>query len=121
MRRIPHRTTGLGAIIGLIALYALLLQVYVGAIHGGAPVGGRGAICAVQDGSAPPVPDQPITHGHPCCPAAHATDMAPPLPSVSVVDWPAPSAVLVAWHATESILTTGPPTDTRSARGPPSA
>lgn len=108
------------AILGVVALYALLLQAFVAAAT---PSGGAidlaGFTCRHENSA--PSPDQPARHDHQCCTAVHIGNVAPPpCPGVTVV-WTAPRPIAVPWRSEAAIPKTRPPTRSHSARGPPSA
>lgn len=107
------------AILGVVALYALLLQAFVAAATPSGATDLAGFVC--QHGSSAPSPDQPVRHDHQCCTAVHIGDVAPPPCSAVEVAWAAPLAVTAVWRPEAAIPKTGPPTRSHSARGPPSA
>lgn len=107
------------AILGVIALYALLLQAFVAAATPSGAIDLTGFIC--QHESSAPSPDQPVRHDHQCCTAVHIGNIAPPPCSAVAVAWTAPRAVTAVWRREAAIPKTGPPTRSHSARGPPSA
>lgn len=107
------------AILGVVALYALLLQAFVAAATPSGPIDPAGFIC--QHGNAVPSPDQPARHDHQCCTAVHIGNVAPPPCSAAAFAWAAPRAVTAPWRPEAAIPKTGPPTRSHSARGPPSA
>jgi hypothetical protein len=107
------------AIIGVIALYALLLQAFLGFA---APVLAQAAagevLCAEHTGSAPA--DKATAPCHPCCTLLQVGTLAPPPLGAVAVVWRAAFAPVV-WRPAASIPTTGPPVFATSARGPPAA
>ncbi len=106
------------AILGVVALYALLLQAFVAAATPSGPIDLAGFICQ-HESSSPP--DHPIRHDHQCCTAVHIGNIAPPPSSAMLVGWASPRAVTLLWRPEVAIPKTGPPTRSHSARGPPSA
>lgn len=107
------------AILGVIALYALLLQAFVAAATPSGAADLAGFICGHE--SSAPSPDQPARHDHQCCTAVHIGNIAPPPCPAVAVAWTAPRAVMAVWRPEAAIPKTGPPTRSHSARGPPSA
>lgn len=107
------------AILGVVALYALLLQAFVAAATPSGPISLGGFIC--QHDNSPSSPDQPVRHDHQCCTAIHIGNVAPPPSSAVPVAWAAPRTVVVLWRPEAVIPKTGPPTRSHSARGPPFA
>lgn len=119
-----HRAGRARAILGVIALYGLLLQGFLLAMTpaAGPFAAGAAPICAT-DGDHGPDRGVPAAHdGHACCVAACAAG-PPPLPALAGHEaaWPSREAAPVLWSASESVLSTGPPVSASSARGPPSA
>ena len=118
--RTAHSLTA-RAIIGMIALYGLLLQaVFVSALPANAS-GLLGAICQPHDGGDGPAQGQPIAHDHQCCTAAHLGGMGLPPVATQVRHAALPVAAAVIWRDGVSPASTGPSVDAQSARGPPSA
>lgn len=110
------------AIMGVIALYGLLLQAFVAAATPMALPDLVGAICAVQDGAHSGSPDGPsLPHDHQCCTAVHAGSLPPPPGAGLAASWPAPATTAIVWRPEAAVPKTGPPTHSHSARGPPSA
>lgn len=107
------------AILGVVALYALLLQAFVAAATPSGPIDLAGFIC--QHDSSAPSPDQPIRHDHQCCTAVHIGNVAPPPCSAAPVVLTPPVAVATVWRPKAAIPKTGPPNQSHFARGPPSA
>ncbi len=113
---------GWRAIIGVIALYGLLLQAFVAAATPPSLPDLLGAICVSQDGTHAGSPDGPsLPHDHPCCAAVHAGSLPPPPLAGTLIAWRAPAAALIVWRPEAAVPKTGPPTHAHSARGPPSA
>lgn len=117
MRRLSASWARGRAIIGVIALYGLLLQAFLAAAH---PVAmpDAGILCAEHE-PASPGSDRPLHHDHQCCTAAQGAQLAP-APSSDLTAVPVPPApARVAWRPEASRPRTGPPTHAHSARGPP--
>lgn len=119
-RRSPPRLQS-RATIGVVALYALLLQAFLAfsaPVLSPDPIGG--VLCA-EHGSGTPAHDQADAQCHACCMAMHIGTIAPPpLLALSVL-WPLPQVSRVAWRPEADVDKTGPPTHAQSARGPPVA
>ena len=120
MRRRPTTSAGLRALVGAMALYALLLQAFFAAATPVAASGLAGVICTVHGGTE--VPDLPARNDHACCTAAHLEHPAPPpQPASTAVAWSVPRRIAAVWHPHALVSATGPPTRAHTARGPPSA
>ncbi|XYD07798.1 hypothetical protein R1A27_22350 [Methylobacterium sp. NMS12] len=101
----------------MIALYALLLQAFLGlATPARAWNDPAAMICA---GHASGDPADPVIHVHPCCTVVQAGALA--LPTIDATAWPAAPATRSAWRPESENPTTGPPATTGTARGPPKA
>jgi hypothetical protein len=117
MRR-GHRHGAGRAIIGVIALYALLLQAFLGFATPSIAFGADGVLC-VEHGSAAPDGKSGAVHKHQCClPVQPGTLLPPPDSPPEAVAF-ARVAQVVAWRPTSDVLTTGPPKRTHQPRGPP--
>ncbi len=121
MRRASTWTVTARAIIGVIALYGLLLQGFLAAAMPAGMLDLAGVICAPHDGAGSNSPDKPLRHQHDCCTAAQVGPIGPPPASPAALAWAFPVSQAVIWRAEASIPKTGPPTHAHSARGPPSA
>lgn len=109
------------ALLGVIALYGMLLQAFLSGAAPLAPTRLVHELCLAVGGSSAPSPDLPVRHDHACCLVGHVELAAsPPQPAAMVRLAPAPPA-LVAWRPEAAIPKTGPPTHAQSARGPPLA
>ncbi len=119
MRRCQPLTVRGRAIIGLVALYALLLQAFLGfATPAQAWVDSDAAICA---GHASGDPAGPVAHAHPCCTLVQAGALVLPTVDPTETGWPVAAETRRAWRPESEIPTTGPPASTGTARGPPKA
>jgi hypothetical protein len=108
------------AAIGVVALYALMLQPFLAAASPVAAPDPFGVICAADHGADAPSGDTASHHVHQCCTAAHIGGMAPPPDRiVGTITWPARSVSTIPWRYEAWIASTGPPTYASSARGPP--
>ncbi|MDP4023039.1 hypothetical protein Q8W71_10420 [Methylobacterium sp. NEAU 140] len=111
------------ALVGVLALYALLLQAFLGFAT---PVTGaaEAALCAAHavDAGAPDAPADGKAHLHCalCCTAVHVAKLAPP-PAGAAAARPALGVARVAWRSERAFPPTGPPIHATSARGPPAA
>jgi hypothetical protein len=109
-----------GAIIGLIALYAVLLQAFLTVSAPGAVLREAGILCLDHE-AGHPADGLPAHRDHACCTLAHGAPAVPPNP-VEAVAVPTPARVTaVVWRPEAAIPRTGPPTHATSARGPPLA
>lgn len=121
MRRVPRRSGFRRALVGAVALYALLLQALLAAATPTVGAERMDVICSPEGGSGPSSPETPARHDLQCCTAVVAADaVVPPAPAF-VAAWTSPRSVDVARRPEASIPKTGPPTRSQSARGPPSA
>jgi len=120
----PHSDRRVGpalrAAIAVLALYALLLQAFLGGLMP-LPKTIDGLCAQHSDGSA--VPGAPLPHGHgDCCTAAQATGPAlPPRPAAIGVRWAVATNRHSAWPFTDSVGARAPPGTIASPRGPPTA
>lgn len=119
MRQSSWLTTS-HVIIGVIALYALLLQTFALAA---APARADliGPTCSSHEGSSPFRPDQPGKHDHQCCSVAQAGYVDLPPASPRIADWRVPPFYPVGCRPEASIWNTAPSTHAAAARGPPRA
>ena len=121
MRRRQPRTVQCRAILLVVALYALLLQAFLGfATPARALAAADGVLCAEH---APGDPEHgPVQiHVHACCTLVQATALALPTAAPAVVaSIPAP-AQHISWRPEAELPRTGPPPRVGTARGPPAA
>lgn len=110
----PRRPTVPRLIVAALALYALLLQPFIGSAT---PVmASTDVICH----AAPDDPGVPADHRHPCCLAACTVSAVPSVGFISeTVAWPPRVALRLVWTFEDAARATGPPTHAASARGPP--
>lgn len=119
MRERPHRSVHGRAIIGVIALYALVLHAFLTVLAPTMPPFDGGVLCAEHATSGAPADDgQPCGH-HACCTQVQAVHLLPPVQAASAVAiWPSrPAPVL--WRAAETVRARAPPDQGTSPRGPP--
>ena len=121
MRRASTLSVKARAILGVIALYGLLLQGFLAAATPVPVTDLAGILCVTHDGAGSGSPDTPVRHDHQCCTAAPVGALGPPPLSDAFSAWSLPPSTLVAWRPEASLFKTGPPTHSHSARGPPSA
>ena len=108
------------AIIAVIALYALVLQAFLGGLAPlpAAPLGG--VICAEHDSSSVPGDHGPACNQHACCTAAQAAQLLHPLLSAfATIAWAPPRAVPAPWRDAGTAQARAPPDQSVSPRGPP--
>ena len=107
------------AILGVIALYGLLLQSFFAAAApswASAPPG----LCSPADhGSTDEAPAKPVRHDHQCCAAAHPGSLAPPPVAVTLVRWTVTAAAVAVPRRDLAPPKTGPPRLASGPRGPP--
>lgn len=113
------------AVIAVAVLYALALQVVLGAAALAGTVGpdsGLVHILCAPDAPNPDAPPHPA-HGHlPCCQAAHALpSLDVPDPAHAVIAWPRERVAPVAWRPEIVAAPRAPPGTRPSARAPPVA
>ncbi|KAB1075085.1 hypothetical protein [Methylobacterium planeticum] len=117
------RARSLRAVTAVIALYAFVLQAFLGGLMPlGAPAPG-GVLCLtmdthgpVDDGPAGPVPH----HSGDCCLAAHlAAGAEPPRPPATLLAWSRRAAIRIAWEPVAAASARGPPGSIAHPRGPP--
>ena len=110
------RTVQGRAIIGVIALYALLLQTFLGGL---APlplthIGNE--ICAQDNGFGVPREQEPACLHKACCTAVHANELLQPLLTAFVtVVWVPTRVITAQWREPGSAQARAPP----GPRGPP--
>ncbi|GEP03280.1 hypothetical protein [Methylobacterium oxalidis] len=105
------------AVIAVIALYALLIQAFLGGLAPIALGPSGGEICA-HDGT--PGDDGAACHQHACCTLAQAVQLlAPHLSVFAVVLWEQGAAAPAPWRAAETVRARAPPDQSVSPRGPP--
>lgn len=121
MRRCLPQTVQGRAIIGMVALYALLLQAFLGFATPARAVGLPGAVLCAEHGSGAPDNETVAHHAHPCCTLVQAGSVALPVSEPAVVAWPFAPASRLAWQPEAERPKTGPPRTATSARGPPAA
>lgn len=109
------------ATIGLIALYALLLQAFLGYATPAGAVGGTGTVICAEHPADASGGGTVAKHVHPCCTVVQAGALA--LPSLEPVAsaWPSRRAIRLAWRPEAELPRTGPPRRDGTARGPPEA
>ncbi|WP_375464126.1 hypothetical protein [uncultured Methylobacterium sp.] len=117
------RMSGLRAITAVIALYALVLQAFLGGLMPVAVGQGGEVLCLsgtdVQAGN--PAPDRSAPHGHAdCCTAAHVAAAAvAPRASPAIAAWPMRRSAIVTFAADAANGPRAPPGSIAHPRGPP--
>ncbi|WP_336488495.1 hypothetical protein [Methylobacterium nigriterrae] len=111
------------AITAVVALYAFVLQAFLGGlmpIQGGGP---DGVLClhAAETGLADPGPGTPLpAHHGDCCTAAPLAGSAePPRPVGVGLAWSLRNVTRVSWHASDAVAARAPPNTIAHPRGPP--
>jgi hypothetical protein len=108
------------AAIGVVVLYALMLQPFLAAATPLGTADAFGVVCAPDHGQDAPAGD--IAHAeHHCCIVAHVGGLLPPPERAALLAEPLRAAVAILWRPEAWIARTGPPTHATSARGPPLA
>lgn len=118
--RLPLTVRG-RAIIGMVALYALLLQAFLGFATPTHALGSPGAVLCAEHGSGPSDDGAAPRHAHPCCTLVQVVGAALPPSEPVAVAWPFAPAQRLAWRPEADRPKTGPPPSATSARGPPAA
>lgn len=107
------------AIVGVVALYALLLQAFVAAAT---PAGAiiPAALCAPVQDVDQERPATPTRHDPQCCIALHLGNLAlPPSAAFEPVVWGRATAPAIVARPEAAIPKTGPPAHAHRPRGPP--
>lgn len=89
------------AVIAVAALYALVLQVFLGGLQGADTLNAAHALCMQNTGSTGEGPAQaPPPHQHlACCTAAHvAPNLDAPGAVMATIVWPVRRAIIVLWR-----------------------
>lgn len=120
MRTVPSRLGCTRAILGVIALYALLLQSFLMAGTPRVLAGPIGLLCS-HDAPDAPAGGIPVPHQHDCCTTAQGSaPLAPPV-LAAIVTWAPTASQSIVWRPEAWIPRTGPSTNAQSPRGPPLA
>jgi len=108
------------AAIAVAALYALLVQAFLVALHPIAPpIGIVGVICAEYGGS-PPADEGTPCQQHACCvPAPVAQPTAELVPTAVEAALPVRLSSVLIWRVTAALGPRAPPDPAVSSRGPP--
>ncbi|KQQ29447.1 hypothetical protein ASF53_18670 [Methylobacterium sp. Leaf123] len=122
MRERPHRSVHGRAIIGVIALYALVFQAFLTVLAPTLPRFDGSVLCAEHLApSGTPADDEPSCGHHACCTQVQAVHLLSPTQAASALAiWP-PRAAPVPWRAAGTIRARAPPDQGTSPRGPPAA
>lgn len=119
MRRLLPSWACCRVAIGVVALYALMLQPFMAAAAPFMVPDPFGVVCAPDHNPEAPVGDPAAHAAHHCCIVAHIGGLAPP-PERRAMPGEMPRVVAtIVWRAEAWIPRTGPPTHAASARGPP--
>lgn len=110
------------AIIGVIALYALCLQVFLGGLAPRPLDVSGSAICAEHGGTGAPTDDTLPCRQHACCAAMQAAELSGPAPILfAAVVWPTRKPVSSSWDGAALPGARAPPDQSVSPRGPPAS
>ena len=110
-------------VVTVAALYALVLQAFLGGASFAASGSSTHIICAQSTGSGGEPSKSPPLHNHlECCLVAHAlgSPVVPPVASAPIA-WPVRRAVVVVWRFEVVASPRAPPGVSASARAPPVA
>ncbi len=128
--RLGENVRALRALTAVVALYALVMQAFLGGIVASAAAAPSALPFDVHclDGASgseradPSAPLAPAHHNACCCTAAApAAGTPPPLPAVTSIVWPQPLVVRVIWRMQGVASARAPPFTLASARAPPAA
>jgi hypothetical protein len=110
----------LRAAIAVLALYAFVLQAFLGGLM---PVPAAADGLCAQHAASDAAPGKTLPHGHgDCCTAAQVTATALPARAASaVIVWTTAAASRPAWAMTDGPRARAPPGGIASPRGPPVA
>jgi len=110
----------MSAILGLIAMWALLLQapLTTASAEPFDPTA-QGIHCG-QDHNSPATPDKDC-HQHQCCTASHISKAVLPAPQASSFRFERTSVSAIIWCVAHFLEKTGPPERKHNPRGPPAA
>jgi hypothetical protein len=120
MGRRPRPSIGVRAIVAAIALYALLLQGFLGIATPSLALGADGILCT-DHGSATPDGKSGTRHEHQCCLPVQLGSLAPPPVVATEAGWLLPAAEMLVFRPEADRLATGPPARAHQPRGPPLA
>ena len=119
MRRGSFTSATTRAIVGAIALYALLFQAFLASVTPTLAFDGDHVVCSPRHGAATNENDRPVRHDHGCCTAVQIGVTAPPPATALLAERTAARDASLAWRPYASPPKTGPPCYAQSARGPP--
>jgi hypothetical protein len=119
-RRLPISVPG-RAIIGLVALYALLLQAFLGFAAPVPALADAGAVLCAEHPVDGPGHGPVQIHVHACCTLVQAGALALPAAACAGPVMPRAPAAQLSWRPEAELPRTGPPPRVGTARGPPSA
>ena len=114
------RWTAVRVAIAVAALYALILQSFIGGLALLPSITAGGVICAEHDGSTVPDGQGSACHQHACCVTAQAAKLLDPLGSAfATVHWLPVPVSSVPWPEAGTHRARAPPGQSVSPRGPP--
>jgi hypothetical protein len=123
MDRNGTKRSTLRGVTAVIALYAFVLQAFLGGLLPAPAMGAFGVICAEATGTIPgedqPGKPHPVQHAA-CCAAAHvAPDVAAPAVAGTTIAWPVRAALHVGRPTEIRVAARAPPGSIAHPRGPP--
>ncbi|WP_232630404.1 hypothetical protein [Methylobacterium sp. Leaf118] len=120
MRERPPRSVYGRAIIGVIALYALVLHAFLGALAPVMPVSAGSEICTQHAAAEAPDEGTGCRH-HACCTQVQGIQAGPPPETpFAALAWPL-VVTSVTWRPDPAARARAPPDQGTSPRGPPAA
>jgi len=106
------------AILGLIAMWALLLQGTLATANAEPFDPAQGIHCGQDQSGSPATPDK-SSHQHQCCTASHISKAVLPTPQASSFRFELTPASAIVWRISTFLEKTGPPERDHNPRGPP--
>ncbi|MCJ2038047.1 hypothetical protein MKK55_03620 [Methylobacterium sp. J-059] len=117
-----HRTRPLRAITAVIALYAFVLQGFLGGLMPTPMAGDVHALCLSGAAAAgDPSPDTPHVHADCCTAAHHVADALAPRDTAATIIWPQGRVATTAFWRAAANAPRAPPRAIAHPRGPPVA
>ncbi|MFC5553302.1 hypothetical protein [Methylobacterium iners] len=122
MARIGPSRSVLRAITAVVALYAFMLQAFLGTMLPAAAMAHPGVICAPEaglaEGEAPGTPHH-ADHAQCCIAPSWAVQAEAPASAASALAWPSRPVLQFAWGVEAAHPARSPPRSIAHPRGPP--